>query len=142
MDLYGTTYRFPFEWQQKHLDYSVTGEENESTNTIRCKIPDSLGGANISGGDCVVDVLMDNKKSTIKQISIVGLYFYDSQQKKARGFNIYDRAKKRMSKPFNEDCKQYTPFIRNFVSELSFKRLTKVTSTETHVYCRLIFPGG
>ncbi len=131
-----------FEEEMEHSDYSVTGVDNKSKNTIRFKIPDSLGGAYIKGGDCVVDILMNNNTGIIKRINIVGLYFYDSRRKAIRGFDIYDNTRRRVGKPFNEDCQEYISFIRHFVSELSFKRLTKVTSSESHTYCRLIFPGG
>lgn len=131
-----------FEAGMEHPDYSVTGENDISANTIRCKIPDSLGGAYIRGGYCVVDILMNNSAVTIKRIDVIGLYFYDNRREAIRGFDIYNNTKKRIGKPYNEDCEQYISFVRNFVTKLSFKRLTKITSSESHTYCRLIFPGG
>jgi hypothetical protein len=131
-----------FEAEMEHPVYSVTGENVISENTIRCKIPDSLGGAYIRGGYCVVDIIMNNSTVDIKRINIIGLYFYDSRREAVRGFDIYNNTKKRIGKSYNKDCEQYISFVRNFVANLSFKRLTKITSPESHAYCRLIFPSG
>jgi hypothetical protein len=129
-------YRIFFE--DEIFDYSVTGKVNVAKNTVRCNVPDSLA-EHVSGGDCVVDVLMDNKSGVIKKIDIIGFYFYDNLHKTDPYFDIYDSSKRGLGKPYNKGDEQLTAFVYGFVRTLTFKKLTKARVSTSHAYCRLLF---